>query len=115
METITEKIPEAKFMPKILGWWVVVHEILVTAQTSMFLDRVLVKENQKEGETETICLIWNQEIQKRGETETISEKIPEASFMPKILGWWVMAHEILVTAQASMCLDRVLVKKNQKE
>ena len=81
-------------MPKILGWWVVVHEILVTAQTSMFLDRVLVKENQKEGETETICLIWNQEIQKRGETETISEKIPEASFMPKILGWWVVAHEI---------------------
>ena len=54
METITEKIPEAKFMPKILGWWVVVHEILVTAQTSMFLDRVLVKENQKEGETETL-------------------------------------------------------------
>ena len=35
--------------------------------------------------------------------------------MPKILGWWVVAHEILVTAQASMCLDRVLVKKNQKE
>ena len=54
METITEKIPEAKFMPKILGWWVVAHEILVTAQTSMCLDRVLVKENQKEGETETI-------------------------------------------------------------
>ena len=21
METITEKIPEASFMPKILGWW----------------------------------------------------------------------------------------------
>ena len=47
--------------------------------------------------------------------ETITEKIPEAKFMPKILGWWVVAHEILVTAQASMCLDRVLVKKNQKE
>ena len=83
MDTITEKSPEAKFMPKILGWWVVVHEILVTAQTSMILDRVLVKENQKVGETETICLMWNQ---KRGETETITEKIAEASFMPNILG-----------------------------
>ena len=47
--------------------------------------------------------------------ETITEKIPEAKFMPKILGWWVEVHEILVTEQASMCLDRVLVKKNQKE
>ena len=47
--------------------------------------------------------------------ETITEKIPEAKFMPKILGWWVVAHEILVTAQASMCQDRVLVKENQKE
>ena len=44
-------------MPKILGWWEVAHAILVTAQTSMCLDRVLVKENQKEGETETIIII----------------------------------------------------------
>ena len=49
---------------------------------------------------------------KRGETETISEKIPEASFMPKMLGWWVVAHEILVTAHTLMFLDRVLVKEN---
>ena len=48
METITEKIPVAKFMPKILGWWVVAHEMLVTAQALMFQDRVLVKKNQKE-------------------------------------------------------------------
>ena len=41
-------------MPKILGWWEVPHEILVTAHTSMCLERVLVKENQKEGETDTI-------------------------------------------------------------
>jgi hypothetical protein len=44
-------------MPKILGWWVVAHEILVTAQTSMCLDRVLVKENQKEGETITQSIL----------------------------------------------------------